>query len=49
MVKPDQIGHNVAINQLYQLMEREVGRFIVSWTLNLLPKVQRTGQEIKAI
>lgn len=29
MMKPHQIGHNVAMNQLYQIMEKEVGAFLV--------------------
>jgi hypothetical protein len=36
LVKPDQIGHNVAMNQLYQLMEREVGKFLIM-DVNLFP------------
>lgn len=28
-MKPHQIGHNVCMNQLYQLLEKEIGKFIV--------------------
>jgi hypothetical protein len=44
MMKPHQIGYNVAINQLYQLMEREVGRFLVM-DVNILPKAKDWGGE----
>lgn len=44
MMKPHQIGYNVAINQLYQLMEREVGRFMIM-DVNILPKVKDWGGE----
>jgi hypothetical protein len=37
LVKADQIGHNVAMNQLYLLMEREVGKFIIM-DANILPR-----------
>lgn len=29
LMKPHQIGHNIAMNQLYQLMEKEVGAFVL--------------------
>ena len=29
LMKPHQIGYNVAMNQLYQIMQREIGKFIV--------------------
>jgi hypothetical protein len=29
LMKPHQIGYNIAMNQLYQIMEREIGRFIM--------------------
>jgi hypothetical protein len=29
LMKPDQIGHNVAMNQCYEVMQREVGRFML--------------------
>lgn len=29
LIKSDQIGHNVSMNQLYLIMEREVGKFII--------------------
>jgi len=44
MMKPHQIGYNVAINQLYQLMEREVGRFMIM-DVNILPKTKDWGGE----
>jgi hypothetical protein len=37
LVKADQIGHNVAMNQLYLLMEREVGKFLIM-DPNILPR-----------
>lgn len=43
-VKPDQIGHNVAMNQLYQLMEKEVGVFMVM-DVNLFPNSKDWGGE----
>lgn len=43
-LKPDQIGHNVAMNQLYQLMEKEVGMFIVM-DVNLFPDSKDWGGE----
>lgn len=36
LMKPYQIGFNVAVNQLYQIQEREVGRFFVMDTNMLL-------------
>lgn len=44
MMKPFQIGHNVAMNQLYQIMEREVGRFIVM-DINMFPSLKDWGGE----
>jgi len=44
MMKPFQIGHNVAMNQLYQIMEREVGRFIVM-DINMFPALKDWGGE----
>lgn len=44
LVKPDQVGHNVAMNQLYQIMEREVGRFIVM-DVNMFPALKDWGGE----
>lgn len=29
LMKPDQIGHNVSMNQAYEIMQREVGRFFL--------------------
>lgn len=43
-MKPDQIGHNVAMNQLYQIMEREIGKFIVM-DVNLFPNMKDWGGE----
>jgi hypothetical protein len=42
MMKPYQIGFNVAMNQLYQMMEKEIGSFIV-FDVNLLPKDKDWG------
>lgn len=44
LMKPFQIGHNVAMNQLYQIMEREVGRFIVM-DVNMFPSLKDWGGE----
>lgn len=44
MIKPDQVGHNVAMNQLYQLMEKEVGMFMVM-DVNLFPNSKDWGGE----
>ena len=33
LMKPDQFGHNVAMNQLYQLLEKETGKFMI-WDAN---------------
>jgi hypothetical protein len=44
LIKPDQIGHNVAMNQLYQIMEREVGRFMIL-DVNILPRFKNWGGE----
>lgn len=42
LMKPDQIGHNVASNQLYELMQREIGRFMLMDT-NLIPSTKDWG------
>lgn len=44
LVKPHQIGYNVAMNQLYQIMEREVGRFIIM-DVNMFPILKDWGGE----
>ena len=44
LMKPHQIGHNVAMNQLYQIMEREIGRFIVM-DVNMFPNLKDWGGE----
>lgn len=44
LMKPHQIGYNVAMNQLYQIMEREIGRFIVM-DMNMLPVLKDWGGE----
>lgn len=44
MIKPHQIGYNVAMNQLYQIMEREIGRFVVM-DVNLFPGLKDWGGE----
>ena len=44
LMKPYQIFYNVAMNQLYQIMEREIGRFIVM-DVNMFPDVKDWGGE----
>ncbi len=44
LMKPHQIGHNVAMNQLYEIMQREIGRFALM-DLNLLPSSKDWGGE----
>lgn len=44
MMKPHQIGYNVAMNQLYQLAEKEVGMFVVM-DVNLFPNQKDWGGE----
>lgn len=44
MIKPHQIGYNVAMNQLYQIMEREIGRFIIM-DVNMFPILKDWGGE----
>lgn len=44
MMKPHQIGHNVAMNQLYEIMQREIGRFFLM-DVNLLPALKDWGGE----
>lgn len=42
MMKPHQIGYNVAVNQLYQIQEREIGRFLLL-DVNVLPNWKDWG------
>lgn len=44
LMKPHQIGYNVAINQLYQTMQREVGRFLIM-DVNMLTNMKDWGGE----
>ncbi len=44
MLKPYQIGHNVSMNQLYQLQEKEIGKFMVM-DVNLFPSSKDWGGE----
>lgn len=44
MMKPHQIGHNVAMNQLYQLAEKEIGMFVVL-DVNMFPNSKDWGGE----
>ena len=44
MMKPHQIGYNVAMNQLYQLAEKEVGMFVVM-DVNMFPNSKDWGGE----
>lgn len=44
LMKPHQIGHNVAMNQLYEIAQREIGRFALM-DLNLLPSSKDWGGE----
>lgn len=44
MMKPHQIGYNVAMNQLYQLAEKEVGMFVVM-DVNMFPDAKDWGGE----
>lgn len=38
-IKPDQVGHNTAMNQFYELMKREIGNFLVM-DVNIMPKLK---------
>lgn len=42
LMKPHQIGHNVSMNQLYEIMQREVGRFMLM-DLNFIPSSKDWG------
>lgn len=44
LMKPHQIGYNIAMNQLYQIMEREIGRFIIM-DVNMFPNLKDWGGE----
>jgi hypothetical protein len=44
MMKPYQIGFNVAMNQVYQFMEKEIGMFLVM-DINLFPNAKDWGGE----
>lgn len=44
LMKPHQIGHNVAMNQLYEIAQREIGRFALM-DINLLPSSKDWGGE----
>lgn len=44
LMKPYQIFYNVVMNQLYQIAEREIGRFIVM-DVNMFPDVKDWGGE----
>lgn len=44
LMKPDQIGYNVAMNQLYEIMQREIGRFALM-DINLIPSLKDWGGE----
>jgi hypothetical protein len=44
MAKPHQIGYNVSMNQLYQLLEKEIGKFIV-WDANFFNTMKDWGGE----
>lgn len=44
LMKPFQIGYNVAMNQLYQTMQREIGRFLIM-DVNMLTNVKDWGGE----
>lgn len=44
LMKPHQIGHNVAMNQAYQEMQKDVGKFIVM-DINMFPDLKDWGGE----
>ncbi len=44
LMKPHQIGYNVAMNQLYQIMQREVGRFVLMDTGMMLNQKDWGGE-----
>lgn len=43
-MKPHQIGHNVCMNQLYQLLEKETGKFVV-WDAQFFNTMKDWGGE----
>lgn len=43
-MKPHQIGYNVCMNQLYQLLEKETGKFLV-WDVNFFNNLKDWGGE----
>lgn len=44
LVKPHQVGHNLAMNQMYQLMEREEGKGMI-WDAAMLSTLKDWGGE----
>jgi len=44
LMKPHQIGYNVCMNQLYQLLEKEIGKFMV-WDANFFNTMKDWGGE----
>lgn len=44
LMKPHQIGYNVAMNQLYEIMQREIGRFALM-DINMIPSLKDWGGE----
>lgn len=44
LMKPYQVGFNVAANQLYQTMQREIGRFLIM-DVNMLTNIKDWGGE----
>lgn len=44
LMKPHQIGHNVAMNQAYQEMQKDVGKFIIM-DINMFPDLKDWGGE----
>ena len=44
LMKPYQIFYNVAMNQLYQICEREIGKFII-FDVNMFPNLKDWGGE----
>lgn len=44
MMKPHQVGYNVAMNQLYQIAEKEIGAFI-AFDVNMFPNSKDWGGE----
>lgn len=44
LMKPHQIGYNLCMNQLYQLLEKEIGKFLV-WDSNFFNTLKDWGGE----